>query len=394
MRSWKMLGLYLVANLAGCERPTIVPTPQVNLSPRPSSAGDSSLQAVSSQDTPGARNRKEANVPARNGIPKEWPSEPMEKHLKNLRQLTDSGENAEAYFSGEGKQLIYQTTHEDLKCDQIFVMNVDGSGKHRVSNGLGRTTCSYFFPDGSRIIYASTYLGSKDCPPSARRSDSYVWPIYSTYDIFSAKPDGSDLRQLTDTRGYDAEATISPDGKKIVFTSVRDGDLDIYTMNADGSDQTRLTYTLGYDGGAFFSPDGKMICFRASRPKGEAEERKYRELLGRDLVEPVALEIYVMNSDGTNVQQVTDNGAANFCPFFHPSGKKIIFASNQSDPRRRNFDLYLINLDGSGEERVTFHSSFDGFPMFSPDGKKLVWAGNRFGLKYGETNIFIADWEE
>ena len=325
---------------------------------------------------------------------KERPAEPIEKHLKNIRQLTFAGQNAEAYFSGDGKRLIYQTTHGDLRCDQIFVMNADGTGKKMVSTGKGRTTCSYFFPDGSRILYASTHAKSPDCPPVPPRRGGYVWPVYSTYDIFVAKPDGADPRPLTDTRGYDAEATMSTDGKKIVFTSVRDGDLDIYVMNADGSDQTRLTTTLGYDGGAFFSPDGKMICFRASRPSGAAEAEKYRELLAQDLVEPTRLEIYVMNADGSNVRQVTRNGAANFCPFFHPSGKKIIFASNQVDPRGRNFDLYLTNLDGTGEERITSHGDFDGFPMFSPDGKKLVWAANRFGDEPGDTNIFIADWIE
>jgi Tol biopolymer transport system component len=325
---------------------------------------------------------------------KSRPAEPLEKRLRNIRQLTHAGQNAEAYFSGDGKRLIYQTTHGDLRCDQIFIMNADGSDKRMVSNGKGRTTCSYFFPDGSRILYASTHHKSPDCPPVPPRKGGYVWPVYSTYDIFVAKPDGSEARALTDTRGYDAEATISPDGKKIVFTSVRDGDLDIYTMDADGSNQTRITDVLGYDGGPFFSRDGKKICFRASRPRGEAEVKKYREFLAADLVEPSALEIFVMNADGSDIQQVTRNGAANFCPFFHPSGKKVIFASNQSDARRRSFDLYLIGIDGQGEERVTSNPEFDGFPMFSPDGKQLVWAANRFGEKPGDTNVFIADWVE
>jgi Tol biopolymer transport system component len=263
-----------------------------------------------------------------------------------------------------------------------------------VSTGKGKTTCSYFFPDGERFVYASTHAGSPDCPPTPARGATYVWAVHGTFDIFSAKVDGTDLKRLTDTKGYDAEATISPDGKKIVFTSVRDGDLDVYVMNSDGSDQTRLTDTIGYDGGAFFSPDGRKICYRASRPRGETEEKKYRELLAQEFVEPSALEIYVMNADGTGVRQVTRNGAANFCPFFHPSGERLIFASNQVDRRGRNFDLYLINLDGTGEERITTHGDFDGFPMFSPDGKQLVWAANRFGEKPRDTNIFIADWVE
>lgn len=323
--------------------------------------------------------------------------DPLEKRLRNIRQLTDGGDNAEAYFSGDGRELIYQSTHGDLRCDQIFVMNADGGEKRMVSTGFGRTTCAYFFPDRSRIIYASTHLGGRSCPPKPSHAGGYVWPVYSTFDIFSAKPDGTDLHRLTDTRGYDAEGTISPDGTKIVFTSVRDGDLDIYVMNADGSDPTRLTHTLGYDGGPFFSPDGKLICFRASRPQGKKEEDRYRELLVGDRVQPTQLEIFVMNADGSNVRQVTRNGAANFGPFFHPSGEKLIFASNLSNPRARGpnaFELYLINVDGTGEERVTFDPTFDAFPMFSPDGRKLVWASNRNASKRGDTNVFIADWVE
>lgn len=319
----------------------------------------------------------------------------LERHLKNVRQLTNGGENAEAYFSGDSSRLIFQSTRGDLKCDQIFTMGIDGSNVKMVSTGKGRTTCSYFFPDGSRIIYASTHEGGPDCPPDPPRTGGYFWAISGTYDIYSARPDGSDLQRLTDTRGYDAEGTISPDGKKILFTSVRDGDLDLYVMNADGSDPRRLTSTLGYDGGGFFSPDGSMICYRASRPQGEEEARAYRELLARELVKPSALEIFVMNADGSNVRQITRNGAANFCPFFHPSGKKILYASNQSDPTARSsdpFDLYMVALDGSGEERITYHSTFDAFPMFSPDGKKLVWASNRYSAQRGETNVFIADW--
>jgi Tol biopolymer transport system component len=316
-----------------------------------------------------------------------------EKRLAGIRQLTSSGENAEAYFSGDGTQLIFQSTHGDLRCDQIFTMAVDGSGKRMVSSGKGRTTCSYFFPDGKRILYASTHLASAECPPPPPRGGKYVWPIHPGYDIFSARPDGGELSRLTETPGYDAEATVSTDGTRIVFTSVRGGDLDIWVMNADGSDPRQLTSTLGYDGGPFFSADGKRICFRASRPRAEEEAREYQGLLARHLVEPSRLEIYVMDADGTNVRQITDNGAANFCPFFHPSGKEIIFASNVGDREtRRNFDLYLVSVEGGEPERVTFHESFDGFPMFSPDGKKLVWGSNRFNVRPHETNIFIADW--
>ncbi len=326
-------------------------------------------------------------------------SEPTsrERHLKNIRQLTFGGENAEAYFSSDGKELIFQSTRNSLKCDQIFTMKVDGSDVRMVSTGKGRTTCAYFFPEGSRVIYASTHLGGDDCPPvpPRRAGGRYVWPVYKSYDIFSASPDGGDLRRLTDAEGYDAEATISPDGEKIVFTSARDGDLELYTMNPDGIDQRRITRVPGYDGGAFFSPDSQSICFRASRPRGE-DLQVYWELLAQELVEPSALEIFVCDARGGNIRQVTQNGAANFCPFFHPSGRKLIYASNQADSGGHNFDLFLVDLESGEEERVTFDPTFDAFPMFSPDGKKLVWGSNRnpHPDRPRDTNIFIADWME
>jgi TolB protein len=323
-------------------------------------------------------------------------SSPDEKRLRNVKQLTFGGENAEAYFSFDGKKLIFQSKRGDMQCDQIYSMNIDGSGVRRVSNGEGRTTCSYFFKNGKKVLYGSTHLGAKECPPNPDYSKGYVWAIYPTYDIFTANADGTGIKPLTNTKGYDAEATVSPDGKKIVFTSMRDGDLDLYSMDADGKNVKRLTTELGYDGGAFFSPDGRQIVFRAYHPKTDAEIARYRQRLSEDLIEPNNFEVWVMNADGTGKRQVTKLGAASFAPFFTPDGKRIIFCTNYfaTDQRKRNFDLALINTDGSGLERVTYNESFDGFPMFSPDGKKLVFASNRNAAKTGDTNVFIADWVE
>jgi Tol biopolymer transport system component len=319
-----------------------------------------------------------------------------EEHLKNIKQLTFGGENAEAYFSSDGKQLIFQSKRDGRGCDQIYTMNIDGSNVKMVSTGMGRTTCSYFYKDKKRILYGSTHLGNKECPPNPDFSKGYVWAIYPDYDIFTAKPDGSKVKQLTKTPGYDAEATVSPNGKKIVFTSTRDGDLDIYVMDKNGKNVKRLTNELGYDGGPFFSPDGKQIVYRAYHPKDEKEIARYKDRLANDLIEPNNFELWIMNADGTNKRKITDLGSASFAPYFHPNGKKIIFSSNYfaDDERKRNFDLLMINVDGTGLERITTYESFDGFPMFSPDGKKLVFASNRNAETQGDTNVFIADWVE
>lgn len=323
-----------------------------------------------------------------------FPSSADEPRLTNLRMLTHGGENAEAYFSADGKRLIFQATRPgESECDQIYTMDIDGSNVRRVSNGLGRTTCGYFFPAGDRIIYSSTHEVSETCPPRPDYSRGYVWALYD-YDIYIANADGSDLRKLTDSPGYDAEATISPDGSKIVFTSLRDGDLDIYVMDADGSNVKRLTHELGYDGGPFFSPDGTKIVYRAYHPTDSAEVADYRALLQDRLIRPGKLDIYVMDADGSNKRRLTNNGAANFAPFWHPDGRRIIFSSNLADPTSRNFDLYLIDIDGQNLERVTTSPVFDGFPMFSPDGRQLVFASNRGAAREGDTNIFIADWNE
>jgi TolB protein len=321
-------------------------------------------------------------------------SAPGERHLRNVRQLTFGGENAEAYFSFDGTRLVFQSTRDGAACDQEYVMRTDGSAVRRVSTGGGAVTCGYFFPDAARIIYASTHetMGPA-CPPRPDRSEGYVWPLYD-YQLYTANPDGGDVRPLAPAPGsYNAEATVSRDGW-IVFTSTRDGDLDLYKMRLDGSGLTRLTSTPGYDGGAFFSADGKRIVWRASRPAAGAELDDYRALLSRKLVRPRQLEIWVMNADGTDARQVTTLKAPSFAPFFHPDGRRILFATNLGDPRDANFDLYLVKDDGTGLEKVTTYGGFDGFPMFSPDGRRLVFASNRNGKQPGETNVFLADWIE
>lgn len=337
--------------------------------------------------------------PARPGNPYEGVLSPLtypgEQHLANVRQLTFGGENAEAYFSADGKKLILQSKRPPYSCDQIFILeDLDRPEPvaRLVSTGKGRTTCSYLFPDG-RILYSSTHLGSESCPPEADMSQGYVWALYSDYEIFTAQADGSGLKRLTNSPGYDAEATTSVDGKKIVFTSVRDGDLDLYSMDADGRNVKRLTTSAGYDGGAFFSDDGNWIVYRASRPVTEAAIVDFKSLLAKALIRPSRLEIRVMRSDGTEDRQVTNNGVASFAPYFFRGGHDtIIFCSNLADPKGRNFDLWSVRSDGTDLERLTYNPTFDGFPMFSPDGRKLVFCSNRHNAKPGETNVFLADW--
>jgi len=316
----------------------------------------------------------------------------QERHLQNLKQLTFGGQNAEAYFSADGNRIIFQSTRPPYQCDQIFSMNLDGSNVKLLNTGKGRTTCGFFFPDGKRIIYASTHLTSAICPPAPDRSQGYVWPIYPSYEIFSANIDGSGLKRLTKNPGYDAEGTISPDGKKIVFTSMRGGDLDIYTMNADCSGVKQLTHEKGYNGGPFFSWDGRTIVYRAYHPKSKEEMTEYEALLKQNLIKPTRAEIYMMASDGSNKRQITNNGAANWAPFLNPNNRQIIFSSNLHDPERKSFSLYIINIDGTGLERLSYDARFDSIPMFSRDGKKLVFASTRNGKEPREFNIFIADW--
>jgi TolB protein len=325
----------------------------------------------------------------------------VEHHLKNVTRLTTEGDNGEAYFSWDGKRLIYQSNRGGVACDKIWIMNIDGSGKRRVTPDHGAHTCSFFFPGGDRVVFASTSYLPGDCPPrpEAPAGFNYFWPLYP-YDIFTARDDGSDLTRITDNPKYDAEPIVSPDGRKIVFGSQREGDFDIYIMNADGTDVKRLTDRVGYDGGPWFSPDGTKIAWRAWYPQTEKEKARWRDCMEHNYIVPFPLDLWVMNADGSNKVRLTNNGAVNWAPSWHPDQKRIIFSSNMDDWRSdlkkfgHNFELYLIRLDGTGLERITFNDVFDSFPMFSPDGKKLVFASNRNPQKPHATDIFIADWVE
>ncbi len=325
---------------------------------------------------------------------------PEEKHLKNIKQFTFGGDNAEAYWSFDSSKLVFQANNKEwgLSCDQIFTMDASKpldslEIPQLISTGTGRTTCSYFLPGDKTIVYSSTHLADKECPEVPKKEDygnKYIWPVYKGYDIFVADLNGKQLKQLTFEDGYDAEPTVSPKGDRIVFTSTRTGDLELFTMNIDGSNVKQVTHDLGYDGGAFFSPDGEKLIFRSSRPKTETEIKEYKDLLAAGLVQPTNMELYVCNVDGSDLKKITDLGSANWAPFFHPSGKKVIFSSNHVS--KRSFNLFMINLDGTGLEQITFDKVFDAFPMFSPDGKKIVFSSNRNNYGTRDTNLFIADW--
>ncbi len=337
------------------------------------------------------------------------PTASAERHLTNIKQLTFGRQNAEAYFSFSGNKLIFQSTNNWMKdtyaaamkpgdqplgCYQMYVMDLGSDAIRMVSTGVGTTTCGYFFPGDRRVMYSSTHLRGPNCPPKPKRDGAYRWAL-DDYDLFSVRIDGQDPQRLTNTPGYDAEGTVSPNGKTIVWTSMRDGDLDIYAMDLDGTHPRRLTQEVGYDGGPFFSPDSKRIVYRAQHPGNQEELDQYKALLAQNLVEPGMLELFIMNADGSNKQQVTHNGASNFSPYFHPDGHRLIFSSNvetRNEAGRPEFHLYLVNEDGAALERLTFDGQFNSFPMFSPDGKRLVWVSDRGAKERGEFNVFLADW--
>ena len=320
------------------------------------------------------------------------------QHLRDIRQLTRGFQRAgEAYFSPDARRIIFQAVTDDYPFYQIFTMKLDASGLNRVSTGRGKTTCSYFRPDGKKIIFASSHLdpkldetearGRREADEEARaraesakakkpyRGRRYQWDFDVHMDIFEANPEGTALVRLTTAPGYDAEGAYSPDGNQVVFCSLRDGDGEIYIMNADGSAPRRLTHRKGYDGGPFFSPDGKHVIFR-----GDPEENDH-------------LQLFVINADGTGERQLTRNQAVNWGPYWHPDGRHIIFASSLATPEgsgRPNYDLFLMDVDTTRTERITFNPAADVLPVFSPDGKQVMWTSTRSADRTSQ--IFLADW--
>jgi len=329
---------------------------------------------------------------------------PKETHFDTVIQLTNGGDNAEAYWSFDDSGIVFQASNPAWgdSCDQIYFTSVADAERmmtekpQLISTGKGRTTCSYFMPGDTTIVYASTHLADEDCPPKPekREDGKYVWPVYEGFDIFVADLEGNMLAQLTDEAGYDAEPTVSPNGDLIVFTSVRSGDLELYTMNIDGSDVKQITDGLGYDGGAFFSPDGTKLIFRSSRPTTEDEITDYKTLLEQGLVTPTEMELYVCNVDGSELRKLTDLGQANWAPFFHPSGQKVIFSSNHASEKGFPFNLFMINVDGTGLEQITFDGVFDAFPMFSRSGEYLLFSSNRVNGGTHDTNLILAKWKD
>jgi len=314
-------------------------------------------------------------------------------HLANLQQLTHGGANAEAYWSPDGKRLIFQSTRDNLKCDQIFIMNADGTDQHMVSTGKGRTTCGYFLGDNKHILYASTHEAGDACPTEVDRSKGYVWAVYPTYAIYLADDTGKIQKKLAAAPGYNAEATVNWKTGKIVYTSMQSGDLELWTMDSDGSHKKQLTHTDGYDGGAVFSRDGQQVVWRAHHPISMDDLGRYKMLLSQNLTSPMKMEVFVGDSSLIRVNNVTDFGCASFAPTFTPDGKKILFSSNRADCDSRKFELYLINTDGSDLEQITRFGGFTAFPEFSPDGKKIAFASDKAAAQRYEFNIFTADWK-
>jgi TolB protein len=339
-------------------------------------------------------------APAQGNPMASWPNnktielDPREKHFTKITQLTFGGQNAEAYWSADGKEIVYQTLQPGYPDEQIFLMKADGSNKRLISTGKGRCTCSYLTPNNKEIYFSSTHERNEGPQKKLDRSKGYVWMVNPDFALYKRDLKANKTSPVLKFDGYIAETTIAPNGKFMTWTSDKDGDLEIYRSDLNGKNIIRLTNEIGYDGGPFVSWDGKKIVWRRDVVDNDAEKADYLTLLKEHLVRPSKLEIWVMDSDGKNKTQVTKVGGASFAPFIHPDGKRIIFCSNFQDPKGREFDLFMINIDGTGLQQITFTGDFDGFPMFTRDGKKLLFASNRNGKERGETNVFVADWKD
>lgn len=327
-----------------------------------------------------------------------WPdsapiaSHPKEKRLRNVRQLTFGGQNAEAYWSADGETIVFQTRQPEWPDEQIAIMNADGSAKKLVSTGKGRCTCSYLTPDGKWLYFSSTHSVNEGAQKPVDMSKGYVWMVNPEFSLYRSRPDGSNLELILNKGSYVAETTISSAKPEMFFTAAFEGDLELYRSDLKGKNIKRLTHNVGYDGGPFVSWDGNWVVYRRYSLKEQSEFDEYRSLLKENLVRPSKLEVWLMDRNGKGNRQVTSLGCASFAPFLHPDNQRIIFASNFGDKKNREFELWMIRTDGSKLERVTYAPDFDGFPMFSRDGKQVVWASNRNGKVRGETNIFVADW--
>jgi TolB protein len=315
------------------------------------------------------------------------------KHLSNLQQLTHGGQNAEAYWSPDGRRLIFQSTRPGFECDQIFIMNADGSDQKLVSTGKGRTTCGYFLADGKHIVYASTHEAGDACPTPPDRSKGYVWGVFPGYDIYLAGDGGKIEKKLTSAAGYDAEATVNWKTGKVIYTSLASGDLDLWTMKTDGSHKKQITLSPGYDGGAVFSRDGKKLAWRANHPATPETLARYKELLAANVTTPMKMELMVSDGDGKHSRQITNFGCASFAPTFTPDGKRLVFASNKNKCDSREFELFSIGVEGDGLEQITDFGGFTSFADISPDGKKLVFVSDYNAKERYEFNVFTADWQ-
>ncbi len=315
-------------------------------------------------------------------------------HISNLKQLTNGGQNAEGYWSPNGKKIVFQTTRDKFECDQIFVMNSDGTDQHLVSNGKGRTTCGYFLPGNKHILYASTHEDGPACPAPADRSKGYVWAVSPTYDIYVAKLNGEIVKRLTNSNGYDAEATVNFKTKRIIYTSMVSGDLDLWTMSLDGLKKRQLTKSVGYDGGAVFSRDGKQIVWRGNHPQSTENVKKYKDLLKENLTTPMKMEIMISDANGQNVRELTHFNCASFAPTFTPDGKHIIFSSNKHNCDGRDFELYMMDTKGNNLQQITNFGGFTSFPEISPDGKKIIFSSSYQTKSRYEFNLFVADWKK